>query len=193
MQKIELRSGIKFIESILGRIGIRYVNTVVFEKHIGSEMPMVRTKTPVNIKLASKDDINNFYTHKKKSEAIDRFEKGDLCFIAKINGRFIGHFWVSINKEIYIPEIERNISFGHSFAYQYDGWVDPQFRNLGIGKKAMENMLQYLKSKNIKKLYTISRYAPAQKALHSLEFHPVKVLRYIRIFMFKKYKETNLR
>ena len=189
MPRISIRSFLKFAESILGVLGVRYVNTKLYMRDMKSQIPS--TECPVQIDVVrAKGSSFDFYF--KDNAELMRLRSGDECFIALHDGKVISHFWISLNMPVYIPELERTFHFGPNSVYHFDAWVHPDFRNNSIAKKSVEKMFHILKGTGLEKSYTTSRYLPAQKLLLKHNFKPVKIIRYFRLFFYRKYVEENI-
>ena len=120
-------------------------------------------------------------------------ENRNLCFIAKTDNKLIGHLWLSFNESVYVPEIERNWNFGTNSAYIYNTWVHPNFRNQSIAKNMLTQVLHHLKSNTaVEKTFASTRDKAARNVLLQFNFRPIKAVSYIRVFMFKRYKELLL-
>jgi len=181
------------IQYFLWKIGLKYVKAFRWERNLAEKIPKIIIKMPVDIRLASIGDFKG--SPILKDEALKRLSKGDLGFIAIWNGMIIGYLWVSLKREAYIPEFERAISLKNGEAYLYDTFIFPDFRRKGLNKKLLEEMLHYLKSQNVKKAntYVLTTNKAPQKALRALGFRPVRLVKFVKIFRFKKFEEHELK
>ena len=186
MKKINFRSAIKLIEAILAKIGIKNVKTALFVRVLADDLQTAVAKVPVKVELGAEETILKIF--KDRKEALKRLSCKELCFIPEIDNKPVGYFWVTTQKNVYIPEIEKTIAFDDNCAYQYDGYIDPELRSINVGKVAMKEMIIYLKSKNFSKFYSMTRNIAAEKVLRYFGFYPVKRFSFFRIFFFRKYK-----
>lgn len=184
----------------LWKMGLKYVKAFFWERNLVGEIPKTETKISVNVKLATIHDFARAHSHfgslpLRKDDALKRLNNDNLCFIAIWNGMIVGYMWVSLKRKVYIPEFEREIVFRNDEAYFYHGFVHPNFRRKGLLNKMTEEALHYLKSHNTRRAtaYTETVNKPPQRALLSLGFRPTKLVKFFRIFVFKKFEEHKLR
>lgn len=172
---------------------MKSVKLFLWERNLGDEIPKTETKIPVEIKLASVPDFKR--TNLPKDEAVKRLSEGDLGFIAMSNGRIAGYLWASLKRKVYLQEIEREVSFRTDEVYLYDGFVLPDFRRTGLLKKLLEETLHFFKSRNVKKANagTLTNNRAPQSALRALGFRTFRLLKFVRIFRFKKFEERKVR
>jgi GNAT superfamily N-acetyltransferase len=177
----------------LWKIGLKYVKLLLWERHLTNEIPKTETKIPVEIRLASIRDFER--SPLLKDEAAKRLNEGDLGFIAVWNGMVVGYLWASFKRKVYLGEIEREVSFKTGGVYLYDGFVLPNFRRKGLFKKLLEEALQYFKSRNVKKANagTLTNNKAPQKAFKALGFSTVRLVKFVKIFLFKKFEELELK
>jgi Acetyltransferase (GNAT) family len=89
--------------------------------------------------------------------AMQRFDKGDQCFIALAPTNEVAHSrWVS-TKDTYIPELRMNTRPGPKQAYMYDGYSKPEYRGRGIDGAIRKFIFQTLKSQGIENVYSYVR------------------------------------
>lgn len=178
---------------LLWKTGIKYVKVFVWERSLEAEIPETKLKIPAEIKVASSYDMEKLLH--MKNEWLKRLNDGDFCLIAVWKDRIIGYVWVSFKRRVYIPEFETEVNFESNEAYLYDSFVFSNFRRKGVLKKLLEEALYFLKSRNVEKSYagTLTNNTPPQKALRALGFSPVKVVKFVKIFGFKRFEERKLK
>jgi len=103
------------------------------------------------IKTADTEQIKNLYIEagwwnendNKNPDLINKIMQGSFCFaVASINGKLIG--------------MGRAISDGASDSYIQDVFVLNEFRGKGIGALIMDEIIKYLKNKNINWITLVS-------------------------------------
>jgi len=89
--------------------------------------------------------------------AIERFNKGDQCFVALTSNNDVAHSrWVS-GKDSYIPELQMNTRPHPKQAYMYDGYSKPEYRGHGIDGSIRNFIFETLKSQGVESVYSYVR------------------------------------
>ena len=89
--------------------------------------------------------------------AMERFEKGDQCFVAIASNNEVAHSrWVSTN-DTDIPELEMATRPRPKQAYMYDGYSRPDFRGRGIDGAIRNFIFETLQSMGIENVYSYVR------------------------------------
>ena len=201
---------------VMRRIGLKYVKELVYERPLDTEIPTVKTKVPVKVRIVSIGDIKNghyqriirdglyqrilrvvryrhYHTrHRERHRKIlRRLEDGDVCLIAMVDDMVAGFAWLYFREKKYEPAIEREETFGDDEALIYDIVVFPEFRKKYISEKLNEKGMRLLKSKDFKKVlgYTQADNIPSIKSFERMGFYPTKIITCFRIFKFKRIKE----
>lgn len=183
----------RVFQQFFWKIGLKYVKAFLWERHLADEIPEMEAKIPVEIRLASIRDFKR--SPLLKDVALKRLSGGDLGFIAVWNGMIAGYLWASFKRKVYMQECEREISCKIGEVYLYDGFVLPDFRRKGLFKKLLEETLHCFKSRNVKKAsaYALTSNKASQKAFRALGFHTVRLVKFVKIFRFKKSEERELK
>ena len=91
------------------------------------------------------------------SRAMERFDKGDQCFVALAPNSDVAHSrWVSTN-DTRIPELEMNTRPQPHQAYMYDGYSKLEYRGRGIDGAVRNFIFGTLKSQGIQNVYSYVR------------------------------------
>ena len=89
--------------------------------------------------------------------AMERFDKGDQCFVAFSSNNEVAHSrWVSTN-DTYVPELQMNTRPRAKQAYMYDGYSKPDYRGRGIDGAVRNFIFETLKSQGIENVYSYVR------------------------------------
>ena len=186
---------------VMQRMGLKYVKELVYERPLGTEIPTVKTKVPVEIRTVSIEDIKNgLYPGIRlasgddpvqHNEALGRICNGNVCFVALIENKVAGFAWLYFQRRKYEPAIEREETFRDDEALIYDTFVFSEFRRKGVGSKLNEEGLRYIKSEGYKKslVYIQADNIPSIKSFVTVGFYPAKIITCLRIFKFKRIKE----
>ena len=201
---------------VMRRIGLKYVKELVYERPLNTEIPTVKTKVPVKVRIVSIGDIKNGlyqriikdglyqriirvvrYRHyptqhrERHREILRRLEDGDVCLIAMVDDMVAGFAWLYFRDRKYEPAIEREETFRDDEALIYDIVVFPEFRRKGVSAKLTEEGLRHLISKVYKKslVYIQADNIPSIKLFETMGFYPTKIITCLRIFNHKRIKE----
>jgi GNAT superfamily N-acetyltransferase len=89
--------------------------------------------------------------------AMERFSKGDKCFVALSETDEIAHSrWVSTNNT-YIPELQMNTRPGPKQAYMYDGYTKPEYRGKGVDGAIRNFIFDTMKDLGCESVYSYVR------------------------------------
>jgi len=178
---------------ILRKIGLNYMKAFLWERSLEMDIPEIKPRIPANaVILSDCRDLEKFSPI--KSEWLKRLKNGDLCCAIVIGNKILGYLWISFKEKVYITEFEREIKFRSNTAYLYDGFISPNLRRKGLFKKILENTLLLLKVRNIEKVYVYTSVINdgVNKALRALYFKPVKIIKFVKIFNYKRMESKYL-
>ena len=126
-----------------------------------------------------------YYYHAKSL-----FEKGNICFVGKINNKIVSCLWANFN-EAYFSHIEYLLHLNKDTVHTMDAYTLPEYRNMGIYNMIWNSCINYLKEKSE---YTriIGGIVPSdvrsQKVHKKLELeHIIMKITLLKLFGFKKH------
>jgi len=114
-----------------------------------------RFQKPINIVIrqASPNDLSKMLQcYDKKSEFIDRFSKGDLCFVGEYKGDIVSMVWICF-KEYYVERDDFLFLLGEDGAFIYDGFTHPAHRMRGMHVYLLNDVIEFLSRKGESKIY----------------------------------------
>jgi len=89
--------------------------------------------------------------------AMERFDKGDQCFVALSPTNEVAHSrWVSTN-DTYIPELQMNTRPGPKQAYMYDGYTKLEYRGQGVDGAIRNFIFDTMKEQGCESVYSYVR------------------------------------
>jgi len=170
----------------------------VFERIIADGCFKLEAKVGVDVRLVQCDDFPKFakgfkkFKRKKKKiwlKAKERFEMGHICIVADMHGDFVHLKWVAFN-EAYVSALERKLRISSNSAYMYDSYTVPEYRELGIARKATRKAFSYLYERGIRKVYACIHHNnfPSLRAAHKVGFREIGKITYTRIFKLRLYR-----
>ena len=118
--------------------------------------------------------------------AEERFDVGDICYGAKINGHFAHIKWISFNRS-YISEIENTIRLAPDSVYLYDGYTLPEYRGLRLTSIVLDKTFEFLSTIGIKRAYSfiLPNNSRILKSKERENAHKIGAVRYFRLFKLK--------
>ncbi len=142
------------------------------------------------MQLAKDSDVLKIIRKFKRLNAIDRVNKGHLCFLATLHGDIVHYKWVAFN-EFYVFGMKCRIS--PNSAYVYDAYTASEYRGLGISSKMTTNIFDYLRQKGTKKAFACVVYNnfPSLRVMQKLGYRKMGEITIIRILSklwIKKYQ-----
>jgi GNAT superfamily N-acetyltransferase len=135
---------------------MRKYKWLVFEQVLSEWNPQATPDLKVVADIVSRDQ---FLKHGGKFKQIvpsaeARFESGDLCFGALLDGKYVHIKWVGLDKW-YDSDVGRYLQLGSDSAYVYDGYTLSEYRGLGLTSVVLDETFQYLQKNGIKKAYSL--------------------------------------
>jgi ubiquinone/menaquinone biosynthesis C-methylase UbiE len=131
---------IQMLASLFRKASLGYIEwgTVkFFARELQRELPPPAHVSDMTLRLASIHDIALLTREgdpSQASEALirDRFERGDLCFVAQSStGELIHSRWLTCEKG-YVPELGMEVVMKHGESYMYGGYTSPRWRRAGV-------------------------------------------------------------
>ena len=189
---------------VMGRIGLKYVRMLVYERSLDTEIPKIETKVPVEVRLVSSEDVKNGYYQGVKlasgddpsqhNKSLMRLKNGDICFVAIVEHAVAGFAWLYMQKKKYEPAIETEISLEDGESLIYDRLVFPEFRGNGIGEKLNEERIHFLKARGFKKVYgyVYTDNIVSIKSLKALGLYPTRIITCLKVFGVKRIREQSI-
>lgn len=184
------------------RIGLKYIKMMVYSRPLDTDIPVVETKVPVEVRvLVSAKDVNDRCYQGvllasgddpvQHNETLRRLDQGDICVVGIVGDKVAGFVWQYSQRRKYEPAIEREEIFDEDEVLLYDALVFPEFRGKRVNTKLLETLLFFVKFKNYLKArtYVQAHNVAQRKTFERLGLYPVKVITCLRVFKFKSIKE----
>lgn len=131
----------------------------VFEKEYKKNQPVKKSKIPINIRLLTNNDVEEYRNIREsnmKADIAPFLKRGDLCMCAEYEKHIISYVW-SATKIGILPEHHLRFKIPKKCIYLYNSYTLPKYRGLGVSTEVMAKMELYLIEQGFEKQYnTIS-------------------------------------
>lgn len=167
---------------------LTFGNLVLFSFNLKNKIPDVKECIPTDIEfisdlsfLKTEDLIKKSYINSDIFKY--RFNCGDICCVAKFEGKIISYCWISLNGG-YIEEIDRNINLKNNEIYLYDAFTESEFRGKSIFPCILTAILRYGKGKGYHKslVFALSSNHPSQRAIKKAGFARFQSVYFLSIY-----------
>jgi SAM-dependent methyltransferase len=159
---------------------------VFFMRGLDKDWPDAKPDIQLQLRVASASDLSLLVDgyHRFTSEAAlkERFERGDLCFIALDRGGRLAHARWLTTKRCRIAELCMDILLRPGEAYFYDGYTRPEMRGRGVDGAVRCFIFGWLRAAGFKKIYSYVRGDnPVGLRAARRRQQPIGKLRYLRL------------
>ena len=189
-----LWSGVQNAVSPIGQLGLESL----CQKDLTEPLPVVEARIPITIGPADANDIDQItalasglwagsdeigpYTRLGvRGTVLDRFERGQKCFVAKIGDDIVHYNWIGFDYEETIAGTGRYLRLDDDEAVCHDGMTVQRYRGKGVHLAVHNQMLIWLKENGFKRAYTVvgALDRPANITHHRLDWEFSGVMLYL--------------
>lgn len=170
-------------------MGFNWQTEILAEYLLEENIQDVEPKIKVVIREAQGAGLDKFRntTEEKKIKIFgERFNKGEICFIAEDQDKIAYYGWISFNDE-YEDNCHIKVKLNKKEAYWFDCWTVPEYRKMGLHTAVTTKALTYLKNKGYKRVlsFVTVKNVPSLKAFGRVGFKGKKVVTFIKLFGLK--------
>lgn len=131
-----------------------------FARDLDGKLPRPKASLELDLRQASPQELNLLeeIDPKKSTEGLpERFQSGDLCFVAiDADGQIAHSRWVTVRRA-YIPELDRYLVLSPGQGYFYDGYTRPDRRRRGIDGVVREFIFTSMRTAGCRRIYSYVR------------------------------------
>jgi hypothetical protein len=156
------------------------------------EVPSAWLRGPGTVRAASLDDLEGLVACQAKRQTfIDRFAVGDHCVVALVDGRIIGYEWFSDRPTHREGNHGYLIRIPPGFVYNYDAYIDPQYRNSGFWIRFKAYQASLMNAIGRERVLTFVEYGNclSLKAHLKFGFRPIKEVVALRVLGLTLFRE----
>ncbi len=137
--------------------------------------------------------------YERRKEAItrechERLSRGDRCYVASLDGRFVGWVWICSRGEKEEPMLERSLHYEPGTSLIYNLLIHAQYRGKGYSSLLIRQALRYQSEcSSSLSLALIERdNVPSMHVFMKLGFAPRRMYNILRFFLYVRYVERDL-
>jgi len=150
--------------SPLGRLEL----AILYEMDLTRPIERIRAKVETTLAQATPSDVKELSDHTSSmpEATIQRVQRGEVCFIARVGPRIVHSNWLSFRWKESLAG--RFIVLDEDAAYCGDAYTDAAWRGLGIHTEVNSTMLRFLQEKGFRRAYTWA-YADNRSSRKTME------------------------
>jgi hypothetical protein len=103
--------------------------------------------------IADLPALNRFMD--KGERYANRFGKGDIAIVAELHDEIVGMVWIEIGNGHYEEEYEYRFPYPERSAWQYDGYISPDYRVMGVWASIADEVVRHLGQRSLPTVYCI--------------------------------------
>jgi GNAT superfamily N-acetyltransferase len=156
------------------------------------DVPRAMLRGHAEVRFATADDLDGMTgLQHKRALFVRRFEEGDLCVIALVDGRVVGYEWFSDQPVHHEAGWNYRIDIPCGYVYAYDAYIDPAYRNTGVWLRFKAYLADWMTACGKRGVLTFVDYGnwPSLRTHLRFGFRPtetVLALRIIGLRLFRK-------
>jgi GNAT superfamily N-acetyltransferase len=110
-----------------------YRKVLVLGRSLSEAIPAIESRLPLRVELlpaAAVDDYLAFRPNARRDRILSRWDAGDLCFVARYEGRIVACGWGAT--AAWTDYLQCAIELAPGDAYLFDGYTLPDWRGRGV-------------------------------------------------------------
>src|SRR5262245_17526026 len=168
---------------ILALVGYRRV--LLVEQSLDAPIPPVAARLPVNICLMREPEVDEYLDFRPDVDAADvrrRLEAGDLCFVARHQGRIVHAAW-AVSGRVRIDFLARDFGLAPDEVYIDESHTLPSFRGLDIAAARSSHTRRYYQEAGYRRSLAIvfPENGPACRAVAKQGYRPLGTMGYWKL------------
>jgi GNAT superfamily N-acetyltransferase len=156
------------------------------------DVPRAMLRGHAEVRFATADDLDGMTgLQDKRALFVRRFEEGDQCVIALVDGRVVGYEWFSDQPVHHEAGWHYRIDIPPGYVYAYDAYIEPAYRNTGVWLRFKAYLADWMTACGKRGVLTFVDYGnwPSLRTHLRFGFRPtatVLALRIIGLRLFRK-------
>jgi GNAT superfamily N-acetyltransferase len=137
-----------------------------------------------HVRLATLNDLDALTRlQDKRALFLRRFDEGDRCVVALVDGRVIGYEWFSDLRVHHETGWDFRIDIPPGYVYAYDAYIDPAYRNTGVWLRFKAYLGDWMLARGKQGVLTFVDYGnwPSLRTHLRFGFQPTETVLALRI------------
>jgi GNAT superfamily N-acetyltransferase len=133
-----------FCFKLLGQCGYRRL--LLVERALDQPIADFTPRLPVKVAMLAADELDDYLVFRPgtaRREIAGRLRSGDLCFVARHQGRIVAAAWVAV-RPVWVPFLGCRIDVTPDEAHIYDKFTLPAYRGHGIANAVRTHHLRHM-------------------------------------------------
>lgn len=128
----------------------------------------------------------------KRALFLRRFEEGDLCLVALVDGRVVGYEWFSDRSVHQEAGWDYRIDIPPGYVYAYDAYIDPAYRNTGVWLRFKACLADWMTACGKQGVLTFVDYGnwPSLRTHLRFGFQPTETVLALRIMGLRLFRKA---
>jgi len=184
------------VQKLLRRVPLRPVDVgklCFLELNGIPKVPASMLRGHVDVRFATPDDVDALaHLQNKTSLFRQRFDDGDRCVIALVDGRIVGYEWFSENSPHHETGWGYDITIPGDYVYAYDAFIDPAFRNTGVWLRFKAHLAEWMAARGKSGVLTFVEYGnwPSLRTHLRFGFTPTECVLALRIMGVRLFRSV---
>lgn len=122
-----------------------YRRLLLLERALDQPIADFTPALPVDVAMLAESEIDDYLAFRASTarEIADRLRSGQMCFVARHEGRIVATAWVAVHP-VLVPFLGCQIEMAAGDAHIYDKYTLPAYRGQGISNAVRTYHLKYL-------------------------------------------------
>ncbi|HXU54880.1 MAG TPA: GNAT family N-acetyltransferase [Casimicrobiaceae bacterium] len=136
---------------LLGLLGYRRL--LLLERALDQPIADATPGLPVAVAMLAHDEVDDYLVFRPGStrrEIASRLRSGDMCFVARHQGRIVAAAWVAV-QPVWVPFLGCRIDVAPDEAHIYDKFTLPAYRGHGIANAVRTHHLRHLQRAGLRR------------------------------------------
>lgn len=129
---------------LLGECGYRRL--LLVERPLDQPVADFMSRLPVDVAMLAQGEVDDYLVFRPGTTRRDiagRLRSGEMCFVARHQGRIVAAVWVAA-QPVWVPYLDCRLQVGAGEAHIYDKYTAPAYRGYGIANAVRTFHLRHL-------------------------------------------------
>jgi len=140
---------------LLGELGYRRL--LILGRSLDDPIPDLQARIPLEFGFLDPGDLDAylvFHGDDPREQVASRFPLGEVCFVARHEGRIVCANWVCHPGSHYVRYIRYDMPIAPDEVYLYDSYTHPDARGLGVAPALAVHVLRHYRGTGVRRAFT---------------------------------------